>query len=560
MSHNYELYNYVPLYKDFTEFVDGNAERYGDKIAISYRQNPRDKEVVHVSFREFARDVHALANEAVKNGMAGVHCALVGRLSYEWICTYIALQTIGSVVVPLDREWTGEDLASTIHTAGCRYLFCDSDITQKQEMILRENENVSLVKMCDKDGEGVSRMIQMGDAEAAGTVPAVNPRAMSALVFTSGTTGKGKGVMLCQGGILSDACNGLKLIKAGERSIATLPPHHTYGSNIGIVALMYAGAELYLSSGLKYILQEMKEFKPDFMVLVPLFVETSYRRVQSAVHDSGKEKLVGAMKKVSGALRHVGIDLRRAFFKQILAAFGGELNYIICGGAPLRPELIQGFDAIGIQVLNGYGITECSPLIAVNRNKFNCVGSVGLPIPSMDVRIENPNEAGEGEICARGDNVMLGYYGDEEETARVIDTDGFFHTGDIGRIDKNGTLCITGRIKNLIILSNGKNVYPEEIETELSGIPGVVDVVVYEGVSKRGAEYNQVVAEIYPDKDFFDKNNITDLDGYFHAALETYNRTAVQYKKVGIIKVRTEEFPKNTLRKIMRFKLDMSID
>ncbi len=560
MSHNYPLYDYVPSYGNFSAFVDGNAARYGDRPAISYRKSPRDKTVTTVTFREFARDIHALANEAVAHGMAGVHCALIGKLSYEWVCTYVALQTIGSVVVPLDREWTGEDLATTVRTAACRYIICDSDMTAKQEIIMRENNDATLIKMGDANGEGIAEMIRVGDAYATPDIDPVDPREMSALVFTSGTTGKGKGVMLCQHGILNDARGGLRLIRAGQRSIVALPPHHTYGSNIGIIALMYAGTHLYLSCGLKYILQEMKEFQPDFMVLVPLFVETFHRRIEASINDSGKKKLVGGMKVLSGALRCIKVDLRHQFFKQILAAFGGELKFIICGGAPLRPELVRAFNAFGIDILNGYGITECSPLISVNRNKYNRIGSVGQPIPTMEVKIDHPNEKGEGEICARGDNVMLGYYQDPEETARVIDPDGYFHTGDIGRIGKDGSIYITGRIKNLIILSNGKNVYPEEIETEISGIPGVVDVVIYEGISRRGVDHNRVVAEIYPDKDYFEKNNITDMDSYFHNAVETYNRTAVQYKKIGIIKVRKEEFPKNTLRKIMRFKLDMSID
>ncbi len=559
MSHNYELYRDHPFYRDFAAMIDGNAERFGNRTAIAYRRNPRDKEVVRVSFRAFARDVHAFADSAVSRGMAGKHCALIGRLSYEWVCVYMALQTIGAVVVPLDKDWTAEDLATTVASAECSFVFCDSDLSQKSDVIMAKNTDAVLISMnCDKEN-CVSEMILIGDPNKKQDIT-INPRAMSALVFTSGTTGKGKGVMLCQGGILADAYNGLHLIRAGERTVVALPPHHTYGSNIGVVALMYSGTELYLSSGIKYIVQEMKEVRPDFMVLVPLFVETFYRRIQASIHDSGKEKLVSFMKGVSGVLRLAHINLQRKFFKQILEAFGGELKFIICGGAPLRPELVKDFDALGIQILNGYGITECSPLIAVNRNKFNRIGSIGLPIPCMNVKIDNPNENGEGEICVRGENVMLGYYKDPEETARVMDEDGFFHTGDIGRMDKEGVLYITGRIKNLIILSNGKNVYPEEIETAVSSIPGVVDVIVYEGISRRGVENNQIVAEIFPDEDYFKNNNIEDIGAYFRKGIEEYNRTAVQYKKVGIIKVRTEEFHKNTLRKIMRFKLDMSID
>ena len=493
-----------------------------------------------------------------KKEMSGKHCALIGRLSYEWVCSYIALQMIGAVVVPLDKEWTAEELSATISFAECQYLICDADLDEKSSLICKEN-GAFLIKMNDPEKHGIFEMMGAGDPYWKYT-GVIDTRAMSTLVFTSGTTGKGKGVMLCQDGILSDIYNGLKIIHAGERSIVSLPPHHTYGSNIGIIALLYAGANIYISSGLKYIVQEMKEVKPDFMVLVPLYVETFHRRICSVLRDSGKEKLVGAMKSISNALRHVKIDVRRRVFKQILDSFGGELEFIVSGGAPLRPELVRDFESFGISLLNGYGITECSPLISVNRNDYNCIGSVGVPIPSMDVKIDNPNEDGEGEICVRGSNVMLGYYKEPEATAAVIDDQHYFHTGDIGRIDENGVIYITGRIKNLIILSNGKNVYPEEIETAISSISGVSDVVVYEGVSRRGSDHNKVVAEIYPDYDYLQKNGIEDANEYFKRYISEYNRSAVKYKQVGYIKVRKEDFPKNTLRKITRFKLDMSIE
>jgi long-chain acyl-CoA synthetase len=266
------------------------------------------------------------------------------------------------------------------------------------------------------------------------------------------------------------------------------------------------------------------------------------------------------MMKVSNGLRKVGIDRRRVLFKSILAAFGGETTMVISGGAPISQEVMDFFEGIGISVLNGYGITECAPIIAVNHSKKVVKGSVGFPLNICDVKINEPNEDGEGEICAKGPNVMLGYYKDEETTKAAFTEDGYFRTGDIGKFDKDGALYITGRLKNLIILSNGKNVYPEEIETELSAVPGVLDIIIYEGQSKRGVEHNQIVAEIFPDKDFIQKNNIEDPQKYFQEFVNDYNRTAVPYKKIGILRVRDEEFPKNTLRKIMRFKLDMSID
>ena len=233
---------------------------------------------------------------------------------------------------------------------------------------------------------------------------------------------------------------------------------------------------------------------------------------------------------------------------------------VVCGGAPINQEILSFFDGVGIEILNGYGITECAPIIAVNHSHDVIPGSVGPALSVNEVKIHEPNEDGEGEIWAKGSNVMLGYYKDEEATKDAITEDGYFRTGDYGKLGKKGEIYITGRKKNLIILSNGKNVYPEEIESEFIAVPGVIDIVVYEGQSKRGLMYNTIVAEVFPDKDYIEKNNVTDIHAHLKKYVDEYNLTAVPYKKIGILKVRTEEFPKNTLRKIMRFKIDMTIE
>ncbi len=558
MNKNYPLYNTHPFYESIEKFIDGIGEEHAQKPAFTYRRHPRDEKAVTVTYRAFSYDVHALASECAKMGMRGCHCALIGSVSYEWICLYFALQMCGAVVVPLDREWSAEELADTIKVAECSFVFHDFDLAEKAEIIAKTNK-LTFIKMKDPEGEGAMQMIRTGDPFWK-YAHVVDTRALSCLVFTSGTTGKGKGVMLCQDGILRDIYNGFRILRAGERTIITLPPHHTFGSTIAFFSLLYNGCSLYITSGLKYILPEMKEFKPDFMILVPLYIETFHRRIMASLKEKKKDKLIGGLRKISNGLRHMNIDLRRQFFKPVLDAFGGELRFFVSGGAPLRPDLIRDFDDLGIYILNGYGITECSPLISCNRNEFITVGSVGVPIPCMDVKLMDQNEEGEGEICVRGPNVMLGYYKDPEATANAIDSDRYFHTGDIGRFGKDGVLYITGRIKNLIILSNGKNVYPEEIETAVSAIPGIADIIVYEGISRRGVDHNQVVAEIYPDKDYFEKAGIEDIKAYFQENINEYNKTAVSYKKVGLVKIRKEEFPKNTLRKITRFKLDMSID
>jgi long-chain acyl-CoA synthetase len=548
--------------------VEWAADTYGEANAYSYRPNPHKTETKVISYIQLRDDVRALASELLSMGCAGKHCVLVGKASYEWALMYYATQSIGAVLVPLDREWLANDLADTAQKADVSFLFCDGDIAEKAEEISsRVKLRAPVVYLNAKEGQtnNVPALVEAGREKYANAPEAyhnapIDAHKLSLLVFTSGTTGKGKGVMLSQNAFLSDLSSVIPYIDFGKRTVSVLPPHHTFGSSVMLIGHLMIGCEIYLSAGLRYVVKELKEQKPEHLILVPLYLETFYRRIQATLKEKGKEKLVARMIKMSNAMRKVGIDVRVKLFSEIRAAFGGDIKMIISGGAPINPEIIHFFDAIGITTLNGYGITECAPIIAVNRSRNVVPGSVGNVLDIDHVKIDSPNEDGEGEIWVTGPNVMLGYYKDEETTAEAIDKDGFFKTGDYGKLDKNNVLYITGRKKNLIILSNGKNVYPEEIENELVAVPGVIDIIVYEGQSKRGMEHNAIVAEVYPDKEFIEKNGIEDIHAHLQKYVDEYNKTAVPYKKIGILKVRSEEFPKNTLRKIMRFKLDMSID
>ena len=548
------------------ELVEWAAEQYGEKYAYSFRRDPR-AEVTKVSFNQLRDDVRALASELVAMGCAGKHCVLIGKFSYEWALTYFAMLSIGGILVPLDRDWQATDLADTVKKADASFLFCDEDQSEKVMTIV---ENVDFcaepVYLLAKTNERSLASLLEAGREKFKTNPdayfgaEIDPMKLALLVFTSGTTGKGKGVMLSQNAVLSDLSDVIPYIDFADKTLGVLPPHHTFGSSVMLIGHTMIGCEVYISGGLRYVQKELKEQAPGHLVLVPLYLETFYRKIQANIKEQGKEKLVARMIKISNALLKVGIDLRKKLFGAIRAAFGGEVKMIISGGAPINPEILQFFESIGISTLNGYGITECAPIIAVNRSRRNVEASVGPVLDIDTVKIDEPNEDGEGEILVKGPNVMLGYYKDEAATADAMTEDGFFKTGDYGKLDENNVLYITGRKKNLIILSNGKNVYPEEIENELIATPGVLDIIVYEGKSKRGMEHNAIVAEIYPDKDYVEKNGITDVYAHLKPYIDAYNRGAVPYKKIGVLKVRTEEFPKNTLRKIMRFKLDMSID
>ena len=550
-------------FKDLRSVLEYAADTYKNDSAFSFKNG---KEVKKVSYIEFRDDVRALTSEMIARNMMDKHIVVVSKMSYEFAVLYYSAIISGAVLCPLDKEWSAEDLADTAKNADIDYLFCDKELSEKAEKIKEIVGFENAIVYLGAEGENSLSAWKNAGAEKfrADSSAYLNftydQRKLSELVFTSGTTGKGKGVMLCAEALVSDMADIIHYIDFQKKTLMVLPPHHTYGSTVMLIGHVMIGTEMYISDGLKYVQRELKTEKPSHLILVPLYLETFYRKIQANIKAQGKEKLVKTMMKISNFLLRLGIDLRKKFFGQIRDAFGGEVNMIITGGAPVNPEILAFFQGIGISTLNGYGITECAPLIAVNRSRHVVPGSVGSVLDIDDVKIAEPNEDGEGEICVKGPNVMLGYYKNPEATADVMTEDGYFRTGDYGKLTDDRILFITGRKKNLIILSNGKNVYPEEIENELVSVPGIQDIIVYEGKSRRGMEYNDIVAEVYPDKEYIDKNGITDVYSHLKHYVDEYNKTAVSYKKIGILKVREEDFPKNTLRKIMRFKLDMTID
>lgn len=564
----YPLYE-TTVFRDFRVMVEQSAENFPDKPAISYKKNPRDAETVSVTYTESRDNIRNAGTEEIALGLRDKKVAIVGGASVGWIYSYFSLMAIGAVTVPLDKDMPAPDLAATIERASCTAIFYGAEIAGKLEH-LKANTSAKIFVCINGDpiDEGdlaLSSLIEEGGKKFAEGDNSyydyeIDPDRLATIVFTSGTTGKGKGVMLSQTNIVSDMTQGMYLFDITRKTLNVLPPHHTFGSTVNYVGHYAQGCEIYITSGIKYLLNELKEQQPTHLVLVPLFVETLYRRIWATAEKNGIDKKLKTGMKLSNALRKVGIDKRRSLFAQVHETFGGKLEMIICGGAALNQDIIDFFDAIGITVLNGYGITECAPLVSCNRNEWQKNGSVGLPIIGEEVRIYEPDENGEGEICVKGPNVMMGYYEEPEATAAVIDSDGFFHTGDYGKLDDEGWLYITGRKKNLIIFSNGKNVYPEEIETEISRIRGVLEVVVYAGESKKNPEKEVIVAEIFPDYEQLKNDGVTDVKEYFDEHVKAANGRMAPYKKVGLVKIRKEEFIKNTSRKITRFNIDKSID
>ena len=568
---NYPLYE-TTHFADFREMTENVAAKFPDRVAFRYKTNPKSSEVSAITFTECRDFVRALATELHTMDLAGKRVAIIGGASVDWFMSYVAIMSVGAVTVPIDKDLPAADMASIISTAGCAHAFVAQDLGAKlAEVRALAPTLTSIVSMCGEleGATALASLVESGkrrleEGDRAYFDYEIDREGLASIVFTSGTTGKGKGVMLSLKNICSDMEQGMYNFNITERTLFALPPHHTFGSTVNFIGHFAQGCEVYISSGIRYIMDELKTFKPTHLILVPLFVETFYKRIMAAAEKSGQIKKLKSGIALSNALRKIGIDLRsRLFGKSVLSNFGGELQMIICGGAALNQTVIDFFESIGVVILNGYGITECAPLISCNRNECRKNGSVGMPIIGGHVKIDSPNEAGEGEICYKGPNVMLGYFENEEATRAVIDSEGYFHTGDIGYVKTYGKdqwIYITGRIKNLIILSNGKNVYPEELECDIQGVWGVNEVVVYQGESKANPELELIVAEIYPDYDGFKAKGITDIQGYFDSAIKEINARNVGYKFIGRVKLRTEEFPKNTSRKITRFKIDKTVE
>ena len=578
MNKNYPIYK-TTFIDDMRSLVEESAQNFPDSIAISYKENYWDKEVRKVTFSQWRDDVRNLGTALISYGFREENIAILGENTYGWCCAFFAVMATGSVTVPVDKELPVEDIDGIITTTGTKVLIYGKASEAKVKEILR-NGGLKTVEMiisvassnsieASELGDRTLKTLEEVQAEGASLYAAgdnsyydykIDVNKLASIVFTSGTTGKGKGVMLSQANIGLDMTLGMYNFDITRKTLHVLPPHHTFGSTVNYVGHLSQGCEVYISSGIKHVSDEIKEQQPTHLILVPAFLEVMNRKIWATARKDGKEGLLKAMIKVSNFLRKFGVDVRRKLFASVLSAFGGKLELIICGGAKLDEEIIRNFDALGITILNGYGITECAPLISANRNKYQKPGSVGTPILACRVKIDNPDENGEGEICVKGPNVMLGYYNNPEATAEVFDKDGFFHTGDYGKLDEEGWIYITGRKKNLIILSNGKNVYPEEIEADLQKVEGVSEVVVYAGESRVQKDKITIVAEIFPDADLLAHKGISNAQEYFEDQVKALNAKMPPYKAVKCVKLRDTEFQKNTSRKITRFNIDKTID
>ena len=550
MAKKHTIYN-VKYFSSIREMLDMAVAENGDDIAYIYRD--KNAEDISVSFKQFNEVTENLGAALTSMGLGKAHIANVSENSYKWITVYLTVLKSAGVYVPIDKELPDSDKT---------HLICDSNseavfFSAKNEAWVRENmDKMPNVKyfigldLEESESEKIlsyKELIEKGKSIDKSEYDSLksDPNELKMLVYTSGTTGMSKGVMLSEHNLCSSVYYGLQVSQIWERGLSVLPYNHTYEAVCDILVSLHYRTTLCICASLKDVAKDLKHYKPVYIYVVPAFAEVLYSKVMSTIKKQGKENTLKFGIKLTRTLRKIGIDKRKQIFAQIHENFGGNLRKIVCGGAPIRPEIGQFFDDIGIALIGGYGITECSPLVSVNDESFLSYDTVGFRLPCLEWRIDSPNEEGIGEICVKGDVVMLGYYNNPEQTAEVL-KDGWFYTGDYGYITKDDQLVITGRKKNIIVLNNGKNIYPEEIEKRIGNIDYITEVVVRSLKNSRGEEYS-LMAEVYIE----DEETVYAEDKVLSDIQEKLSDLP-DYKNVTKAVIRKEPFDKTTTRKIKR--------
>jgi len=555
-------YYEVEQLRDIRELVR-RADRLFDH-RVAYRQLGPKKNIFDYTFHQLHRDMNAFGTGLMQMDLKGKHFALLGESLYQWVLSYVTVINGVGVVVPMDKELMAHDLSRLMNYADCEVIICsDSYVNTVRELLPSCPQIKQCFVMNPKEGgdyEGFTPITQVmregydlmerGDRSYLDAF--IDVDVMSEILFTSGTTGANKGVMLSQKNIMAVVCSAMQIIEPGKVSMSVLPIHHTFECSCHILGGLYAGLTVCFNDSLKRVTQNLKLFKPEFMIVVPMFLESMMRNIWSNAEKNGLAQHMKYGIKFSRLLMKLGIDKRRKYFQPVHKALGGNLKQVVCGGAPLRNELVTGFDDVGINVVNGYGISECAPLVSANFTNYKKVGTVGKVVTCCKVRIGSPDENGVGEIEVRGDNVMAGYYKDEESTAKSFTEDGWFKTGDLGKLDKDGYVYISGREKNLIILPNGKNVSPEELEELVQAKLEYVKEIVVFALMTGNDTSGRICAACYLDPDWIEKNNITDPEEHLKAEIKQINRYLPGYKQIADVRVVADEFEKTTTKKIKR--------
>lgn len=547
------------------EYINNGIKKYPNNNAfILKHKNGKEVSYTNITYTKFGEDIKAFGTALIHHNLENKRIAIIGKNRYEWAITFVSTLCGVGITVPLDKGLPEQEIILSLERAKADAIVFESEyeniILNVQKSNTCISEYICMDSNCDGKFKTVADFINEGtELLKAGNTDydnhKINPDAIASIIFTSGTTSMSKAVMLSNKNIASNIYN----INLAEKiydtdvNMAFLPLHHTFGST-ALLLFLADGVTNVFCDGLRHIQENLREYKVSIFVCVPLLLEAMYKKIYAEVDKQGKTKLLKFANGISRFLLKFKIDIRRKVFKQILDNLGGKLRFVISGASAIDKNVARGFYDFGILAVQGYGLTETSPVLTAENAKCIKFGSVGLPLPEVEIKIDNPNNEGIGEIVAKGPNIMLGYYEMEEETAKVL-KDGWFYTGDLGYIDKDGFLFITGRKKNVIVLKNGKNVYPEEIELLISTLPYVSENMVYGApkdddlVLSAKIVYNkEYIKEKYGDISEFDLKDIIWKD------IKKINANLSNYKHIKNLVITDEPMVKTTTQKVKRFE------
>ena len=555
--------------RDFKELLNRADTKYSDKIAFEYKKNSASgkPEYMKHTFHEYAEEARNLGTALLEMGFEGKRIALIGQNRYEWCTSYISVLGGDMVIVPLDKALPNIEIKSLIQRSKADAVIFDSKyLSVFQEIKKEQTSNLSCYICMDKvEEEGMlnySDLVEKGrelrkNGDQRYEKLKIDNEKMSVMLFTSGTTTISKAVMLSHHNICSNinAMPHFVLMYESDVLLSFLPLHHTFECTITFLyGCLYCGATVAFCDGLKHIVNNLTEYGVTVFVGVPLMLEMMYKKIMKGIEKQGKAGLIKTMTPITNALATIHIDIKRKIYKQVLDNLGGKLRLVLYGGAPMEKSTIKGLASFGIDMVQGYGLTETSPVITAETDHFKRPGSAGLVMKNEEVKIDQPNEEGIGEVVVKGPNVMLGYYENEEATKEVL-KDGWFYTGDLGYFDQDGYLYLTGRKKDVIVLKNGKNIYPQEIEFLISKLPYVEENIVYGKPVKNNdylisskIVYNpDVLKELYPEAN---ENQYQEI--IWKQIKEQINNNMPDYKHIKEIIVTKEPLIKTTTQKVKR--------
>lgn len=515
-----------------------------------------NKQIVAHSAREMTDTFMAIGEGLIANGFEGKRIAIIAQNSYRYVLTDIAVASGVGIVTPIDHDADEETLATLLGRVDAEVAVVSSDVLKRVERARELYTSLKTIITMDRKVDGylsLDEIIETGKkvAEKKFANKKLDLDATCEILLTSGTTGANKGVLMTQRNMTANVLNCMDVIKAENKnntSMSILPMHHATEINTHILPRIACGRLTYINGSMKDMMNNIKIFKPYVITIVPMIANAFYKTIWATAKKQGKEEMLKKGIKLCNMLNKLGIDITHKIFKDLYVPFGGNLKQIVCGGAPLNPEVVEGLKDLGIYIINGFGITECGPLVSMNTDPYSEVYSIGQPCPGLQVKIADPDENGIGELCVKGTSVSKGYYKDPEGTKAVHDPDGYFHTGDLIRMDKKGRMFIAGRKKNLIVLANGKNVFPEELETLIANsLPYIKEVMVFEGGYQKNGVKTPAITAMFniDDQTTVDKNNL--LEDF-----RNLNKTLPAYKRIGYLELIDCEFKKNASRKIVR--------